>query len=93
MTGKMEIGGNRMTESNPSEVTDEVSEREVAPQVPTSGQILGQLVKSLGIDHPKLQSKTAIRYFSGHLEDRVKESSRTEIIKAIAETLVEQGVC
>ena len=81
-----------MTESNPSEVTDEVSEREVAPQVPTSGQILGQLVKSLGIDHPKLQSKTASRYFSGHLEDRVKESSRTEIIKAIAETLVEQGV-
>ena len=81
-----------MPESNTSEVTDEVLEREVAPQLPTSGQILGQLVKTLGIEHPKLQSKTASRYFSGHLEDRVKESSRTEIIKAIAETLVEQGV-
>ena len=92
MTGRMNHVGSEMSESKTSEGTDEVLEREVAPQLPTSGQILGQLVKTLGIEHPKLQSKTASRYFSGHLEDRVKESSRTEIIKAIAETLVEQGV-
>ena len=92
MTGKMKHDGNEMSESYTSERADGNMEREVAPQLPTSGQILGELVRSLGIDHSKLRSKTASRYFSGHLEDRVKESSRTEIIKAIAETLVEQGV-
>ena len=92
MTGKMKHDGNEMSESYTSERADGNMEREVAPQLPTSGQILGELVRSLGIDHSKLRSKTASRYFSGHLEDRVKESSRTEIIKAVAETLVEQGV-
>ena len=77
-----------MPESKISEGTDRTPETEVAPQLPTSGQILGELVKTLGINHPKLQTKssgTARRYFSGRLEDRVKESSRTEIIKAIAD--------
>ena len=84
-----------MPESKISEGTDRTPETEVAPQLPTSGQILGELVKTLGINHPKLQTKssgTARRYFSGRLEDRVKESSRTEIIKAIADTIADQGV-
>ena len=92
MTGKMKDGGNPPREVNMSESTNKTFETEVTPHLPTSGQILGVLVKTLGIEHPKLQSKTANRYFSGHLEGRVKESSRNEIIKAIAETLVEQGV-
>ena len=62
-------------------------EREVTPMLPTSGQILGVLVRALGINHPELRSKTAQRYFSGRLENRVKESSRENIIGAIAETL------
>ena len=84
-----------MPDSSTSNDTGRNSEREVSPQLPTSGQILGVLVKALGIEHKKLQTKTsgpARRYFSGRLEDRVKESSRSEIIKAIAEILVEQGM-
>ena len=63
------------------------SARWVAPKLPPSGQILGVLVRALGISHPALQSKNAQRYFSGRLEKRVKESSRAEIIAAISETL------
>ena len=66
-------------------------ESEVSPQLPTSGQILGVLVKSLGLSDPKLRSKTAQRYFSGRLENLVKESSRSEIIQAISDSLVELG--
>ena len=60
---------------------------EVTPSLPTSGQILGVLVRSLGISHPNLGDKTAQRYFSGHLGSRVKESSRDKIIAALSETL------
>ena len=60
---------------------------EVTPDLPSCGQILWVLVRSLGINHRDLQSKTAQRYFSGSLENRVKESSRAEIIAAISETL------
>ena len=74
------------------EKTEEVLELEVAPTLPTSGQILGVLVRSLGIRHPKLQDRTASRYFSGRLEERVKESSRAEIIEAVADALVEVGL-
>ena len=88
----MKHGENGIPEGNFKEGAGCILETEVTPQLPTSGQILGELVKSLGIDHPKLQSKTARRYFSGRLDDRISESSRTEIISAIAETLVEQGV-
>ena len=66
--------------------------REVVPALPTSGQILGVLVKSLGIRHPKLGTKTARRYFSGQLNDRVKESSRARILEGIAEVLTESGL-
>ena len=61
---------------------------EVAPGLPTSGQILGILVRSLGITHPDLGDKTSQRYFSGRLNDRVKETSRAKIIAAISQTLV-----
>ena len=60
---------------------------EVAPGLPTSGQILGVLVRSLGLTHHDLGDKTAQRYFSGRLKDRVKETSRAKIISAISETL------
>ena len=66
-------------------------EREVTPQLPTSGQILGVLVRSLGISDPRLQSRTARRYFSGRLGNRVKESSRAEIIGAISDALANVG--
>ena len=71
---------------------EKTKEREVAPQLPTSGQILGTLVKRLGIDDPILRSRTARRYFSGQLKDRVKESSRAEIIGAIADALADIGL-
>ena len=68
-----------------------MTEREVTPQLPTSGQIIGAVVSKLGIKHPKLQSRTARRYFSADPEQLVKDSSRSEIIQAIAETLVDSG--
>ena len=57
---------------------------EAVPGLPTSGQILGVLVRSLGITHPHLGDKTAQRFFSGRLKDRVMESSRDRIIDAIS---------
>ena len=69
-----------------------MTEPEVAPQLPTSGQVLGVLVKSLGIEHPWLRSKTARRYFTGRLDDRVSESSREKTIGAIADVLVDLGL-
>ena len=58
----------------------EVAIGEAVPGLPTSGQILGVLVRSLGITHPHLGDKTAQRFFSGRLKDRVMESSRARII-------------
>ena len=66
-------------------------ESEVPPQLPTSGQILGVLAKGIGFNDPRLRSKNAQRYFSGRMENLVKESSRSEIIQAISEALVELG--
>ena len=40
-------------------------ESDVPPQLLTSGQILGVLAKSMGLDDPRLRSKNAQRYFSG----------------------------
>ena len=71
---------------------DGVMEREVTPQLPTSGQILGVVVRSLGIGDPRLQSRTARRYFSGRLENLVKESSRAEIIGVISDALADVGL-
>ena len=66
---------------------EEKVESEIPAQLPTSGQILGVLVKSLGLDDYRLNSKTAQRYFSGRLENIVKETSRSEIILAVSEAL------
>ena len=60
---------------------------EAAPGLPTSGQILGVLVRSLGITHPHLGDKTAQRFFSGRFRDRMMESSRARIIDAVAENM------
>ena len=65
----------------------EVAIGEAAPGLPTSGQILGVLVRSLGITHPHLGDKTAQRFFSGRLRDRVMESSRARIIDAVSENM------
>ena len=89
MIGRMRLA------KEPDSVTDfkgdlsEVMEREVTPPLPTSGHVLGAVVKNLGIKHHVLQSKTARRYFSGRLDDRVKESSRKEIIGAISDVMVD----
>ena len=65
----------------------EVASGEAAPGLPTSGQILGVLVRSLGITHPHLGDKTAQRFFSGRLRDRVMEPSRARIIDAVSENM------
>ncbi len=68
-----------------------MAEREVMPRLPTSGQIIGALVAKLDIRHPLLRSRTARRYFSGDAEHLVKDSTRENIIGAIAEALTESG--
>ena len=70
---------------------DIMPEREVTPRLPTSGQIIGALVARLGIRHSVLQSRTARRYFSADPEYLMKDSSRSEIIEAIAEVLTGSG--
>ena len=66
-------------------------ESEVPPQLPTSSQILGVLAKSMGFNDLRLRSRNAQRYFLGRTESLVKESSRSEIIQAISDALVELG--
>jgi len=68
-----------------------MAEREVMPRLPTSGQIIGALVAKLDIKHPMLRNKTARRYFSGNTEHLVKDSTRENIIGAIAEVLTASG--
>ena len=68
-----------------------MTEREVMPHLPTSGQIIGALVAKLDIKHPILQSRTARRYFSADPEHLVKDSTRENIIGAIAKVLTESG--
>ena len=70
-----------------------MSERESIPRLPSSGQIIGALVKKLGIKHPNLQWSTGTprRYFIADPERLVKDSSRDEIIGAIAEALADSG--
>lgn len=67
-------------------------ESEVPPELPTSGQVLGFLVRSLGFDDPRLRSKTAQRYFSGRTDRLVKESSHSDVMEAISEALAELGL-
>ena len=74
------------------ESTERVKEREIAPQLPTSGQVLGAVVKALNINDGRLRSKTVRRYFSGRLKDRVKDSSRAKIFDAISDALPDVGL-
>ena len=48
---------------------------------------MGSTLRTLGVTHPNLGDKTAQRYFSGRLNNRVRESSRERIITSISETL------
>ena len=73
------------------ESENNMTEHEVTPRLPTSGQIIGAAVSKLGIRHPVLQKRTTRRYFSDDLEHLVKDSSRDEIIAAIAEVLTNSG--
>ena len=68
-----------------------MTEREVMPRLPTSGQIIGALVEKLGVKHPFLQNRTARRYFSADPEHLVKDSTKEEIIDALAEVLTDSG--
>ena len=68
-----------------------MTERESTPRLPTSGQILGALVSKLGMQHSVLQSRTARRYFSADLDHLVKDSTRENIIGAMAEVLTDSG--
>ena len=67
-------------------------EREVSPNLPNSGQILGSVLRSMGLSEPRLRDKTAQRYFSGRLDDLVKDSSRMEIFEAISKALSDMGI-
>ncbi len=77
---------------NGKEPEDYMTEHEVMPHLPTSGQILGAIVTRLGIKHTQFQSRTARRYFSADLEHLVKDSSRDKIIATIAEVLTRSGL-
>ena len=68
-----------------------MTEREVMPRLPSSGQILGALVGRLGIKHETLRDRTARRYFASDLEHLVKDSTREKIIAAMAEVLADSG--
>ena len=68
-----------------------MTERKTMPRLPTSGQIIGALVTRLGIRHPALQHRNARRYFAADPERLVKDTTRSEIIDAIAEVLTDAG--
>lgn len=72
--------------------TEITAEREVVPQLPLSGQALGALAKILGIEDPWLNPRTVRRFSSGRFKDRVKDSTRREIIDAISDALDELGL-
>ena len=55
---------------------------------PKSGRVVGAVVRALKLKHPTLLDRTARRYFNGEL---VMEDSRADVIKAVAEALIESG--
>ena len=75
-----------MTGSN--EQTRAVREPDVYPQIPTSGQLLGAIIRPLKTDDKALNNRTARRYFSGSDEQIVKEATRDKLYHAIAKALV-----
>ena len=58
-------------------------------KAPTSGSVLGAVVKELRLQKASLMTKTAQRYFSGR---RVKDDSKLEIIESLGEVLVDQDI-
>ena len=68
-----------------------MQEREITPQLPTSGQIIGALATRLDLSHPVLRKRTTRRYFAADPQRLVKETNRAEIIGAIAEVLTATG--
>lgn len=68
-----------------------MAEREVTPHLPTSGQIIGALVTRLGLKVPSVPPRTLRRYFSGRLEELVKDRTEAEIIGDVARALTNAG--
>ena len=68
-------------------------EPEIMPDVPTSGQLLGAIAKTLGVKFDdNLSRKTATRYFSGRQDRLVRDDNKEEIIAAIAKGIREMGL-
>ncbi len=66
---------------------------DVAPVPPTSGQVIGAIVRRLGIKEPALSTKNAQRYFRGAGGGAgLKDSSLEEIFRALARVLIETGL-
>ena len=68
-----------------------MAEREVTPRLPTSGQIIGALVTRLGLKVSRVPPRTLRRYFSGRLEELVKDRTEAEIIGDVARALTNAG--
>ena len=64
-------------------------ERDAQPFLPTSGQVLGVIVRRMELSGDALNTKTAQRYFSGQ---RVKDSSKAEVLAGVAKALLELGL-
>ena len=65
---------------------------DITPDFPASGQAIGFFIKSLDFPHKRLRTKTAQRYFSGDMDSIVLEKSRSMIFDAVAETLIQVGI-
>ena len=69
-----------------------VPEQELQPPLPTSAQVIGAIVKGLGIDDPALRSKTARRYFTADPNKIVKESNKQSVLRSVAKALTTLGL-
>lgn len=58
-------------------------------ELPTSGQILGEIIAALNISDDILTSRTAKRYFSGKI---ISKHSETEIYLALGNALIRNGI-
>ena len=65
---------------------------DIEPLPPTSGPIIGAVVRRFGISEPALNSKNAQRYFAGKSGSGLKSSSFTEVMLGVARVLVDVGL-
>ena len=65
---------------------------DIEPIPPTSGVIIGAVIRRLGIAERELSSKNAQRYFAGASGTGLKDSSFGELMLGVASVLVEVGV-